>query len=62
MSGDVEKSECSFCHEVKLVSRMYLRPSNYVKPKDPVEYCKLYNEGSYFIIIWYCADCGCPKC
>lgn len=59
--GDIEVSKCDFCHEIKQVNRTYLRPSNYVKPKDPDQYLKLYNEGNYFIIIYHCNDCGEPK-
>lgn len=61
MSGDVEFGICDFCHQEKPVERTYLKPSNYVKPKDPKEYLPLYNEGSYHIIIWTCMDCGTPK-
>jgi hypothetical protein len=59
--GDIEIGKCDFCNEVKPVERTYLRPSKYVKPVNPEEYLKLYNEGSYFIIIRTCSDCGVPK-
>ena len=59
--GDIERDKCDFCNEVKDVERNYLRPSIYVKPNDIVESSKLWNEGSYFIIIKTCKDCGKPK-
>lgn len=52
---------CDFCREIKPVIRTYLRPSSYVKPEDPIERSKLYNQGSYFIIIRTCNSCGEPK-
>jgi len=61
MGGDVEYDKCDFCHIEKPVGRTYLRPSKYVKPKNPEEYLKLYNEGGYFIIIKTCSECGEPK-
>ena len=61
MSGECEMDKCDFCHEVKTVERTYLRPSKYVKPTEAEKYCKLYNEGSYFIIVKTCNDCGTPK-
>jgi hypothetical protein len=61
MSGEVEMDTCDFCHEVKHVERTYLRPSKYKKPENPEEYCNLYNEGRYFIIVRTCFDCGTPK-
>lgn len=61
MSGEVEFDECDFCHIEKPVVRTYLRPTKYVKPEDPEEYLKLYNEGGYFIIVKTCSDCGEPK-
>lgn len=61
MSGDIEMDKCDFCHEIKPVERTYLRPSKYIKPQDPEDYCKLYNQGSYFVIIKTCNDCGTPQ-
>jgi hypothetical protein len=61
MSGEVESDKCDFCREIKFVERTYLRPSKYVKPSNPEEYTKLYNEGNYFIIVKTCGDCGTPK-
>ncbi len=61
MSGSVESDKCDFCRETKIVERTYLRPSKYVKPSNPEEYAKLYNEGRYFIIVKTCSDCGVPK-
>jgi hypothetical protein len=57
----LEFDECDFCHEEKLVERTYIRPNKYIKPKNPKEYCKLYNEGDYFIIVQACSDCGKPN-
>ena len=59
--GEIEMDRCDFCHEIKEVERTYLRPSRYVKSKDHVANQHLYNEGSYFIIIKTCIDCGTPK-
>lgn len=59
--GDSEFGTCSFCHQEKHVGRKYIRPTKHQKPEDIVEACKLYNEGNYFIIVWYCNDCGEPK-
>jgi len=61
MCGVIEFDKCDFCHQEKPVHRTYLRPSDYVKPQDPQEYLKLYNEGNYFIIIKTCSNCGVPK-
>jgi len=61
MSGTVEQDLCDFCHENKLVERTYLRPSKYIKSDDSVINNDLYNQGSYFIIIKTCCDCGKPK-
>lgn len=61
MGGDVEFDKCDFCHEEKPVERTYLRPTKYVKPENPEEYVKLYNEGGYFIIVKTCFECGVPK-
>ena len=61
MGGDVEFDECDFCHIEKPVERTYLRPTKYVKPENPEEYLKLYNEGGYFIILKTCFECGVPK-
>jgi hypothetical protein len=58
--ADIEVALCDFCHEEKSVERTYLRPSKYVKPEYP-DNIKLYNEGSYFIIVHTCNDCGIPK-
>lgn len=57
---EVEIAICDFCHQEKFVGRTYLRPSKYVKPEYP-ENLKLYNEGSYFIFVYTCNDCGIPK-
>lgn len=59
--GEVEVDKCDFCHEIKSVSRTYLRPSKYIKSEDDVKNSKLYNEGGYFIYIKTCNDCGEPK-
>lgn len=59
--GDIEIDKCDFCKEIKSVERTYLKPSKYIKPHDPIEYCKLYNEGDFFIIIKTCNECGTPK-
>jgi hypothetical protein len=56
--GDVEMDKCDFCHEIKLVERTYLKPTKYVKPEKLEDFDKLYNQGSYFIIIRTCNDCG----
>ena len=61
MAGEIEEDKCDFCKEIKSVERTYLRPSKYVKSKEYEEYKNLYNEGSYFIIIRTCNDCGIPK-
>lgn len=61
MSGEIEVDVCDFCHETKSVERTYLRPSKYEKSNDAVVSQHLYNEGSYFIIIRTCYDCGKPK-
>jgi hypothetical protein len=61
MSGEVEMDHCDFCQEIKSVERTYLRPSKYVKSNDQTLNQHLYNEGSYFIIIKTCFDCGTPK-
>lgn len=61
MSGDIEQSKCDFCNEVKPVERTYLRPSKYVKSNVPETNQDLYNQGSYFIIVRTCNDCGTPK-
>jgi hypothetical protein len=61
MAGEIEQDKCDFCKEIKPVERTYLRPSKYVKSKEYEEYKDLYNEGSYFIIIKTCYDCGIPK-
>lgn len=61
MSGESELNTCDFCHEIKHVTRTYLKPSKYVKSTDPKVYLKLRNEGDYFIIIKTCSDCGVPK-
>jgi hypothetical protein len=61
MAGEIEQDKCDFCKEIKPVERTYLRPSKYVKSKEYEEYKDLYNEGSYFIIIRTCYDCGIPK-
>lgn len=61
MAGEIEEDKCDFCKEIKPVERTYLRPSKYVKSKEYEEYKNLYNEGSYFIIIKTCNDCGIPK-
>ena len=50
--------KCDFCHEIKLVERTYLKPTKYVKPEKLEDFDKLYNQGSYFIIIRTCNDCG----
>jgi hypothetical protein len=59
--GDVEMDKCDFCHEIKSVERTYLKPTKYVKPEKLEDFDKLYNQGSYFIIIRTCNDCGVPK-
>lgn len=61
MSGVIEFDKCDFCQEEKPVWRTYLRPTKYVKPTEYEAYKNLYNEGSYFIIIKTCNDCGEPK-
>jgi hypothetical protein len=58
--SEVEQDLCDFCHENKSVQRTYLRPSKYKKSNDPVINNDLYNQGSYFIIIRTCFDCGTP--
>lgn len=55
-----ERDKCDFCHEIKIVNRTYFKPKSYQKPKDPEDYCKLYNQGDYFAIFRYCNDCGEP--
>jgi hypothetical protein len=61
MSGEVEQDVCDFCRQDKPVERTYLRPSKYQKSDNPIVNKDLYNEGSYFIIIRTCFDCGKPK-
>lgn len=61
MSGEVEMDICDFCQETRSVERTYLKPTKYVKPEDAVECQHLYNQGSYFIIIRTCHECGIPK-
>jgi hypothetical protein len=60
MSGCIEHDKCDFCHEEKPVWRTYLRPSKYVEPEKIEDKAHLYNQGSYFIIIKTCNDCGEP--
>ena len=59
--GEQEQDVCDFCHKIKIVERTYLRPSKYTKGDSLEENNKLYNQGSYFIIIKTCSDCGTPK-
>lgn len=59
--GHSEFDKCDFCHQEKVVERTYLRPTKYIKSEESEEYLKLYNEGSYFIIVKTCSDCGKPK-
>ena len=59
--GNIEFDKCDFCHIEKPVKRTYLRPSKYVKSDDITVNQHLYNEGSYFIYIKTCYDCGEPK-
>lgn len=61
MSGVAEMATCDFCHETKHVKRTYLRPSKYVEPEHIEDKHHLYNQGSYFIIVRTCYDCGVPK-
>lgn len=61
MSGSIEMDHCDFCREIKPVERTYLRPSKYTPPETLEEKNKLYNQGSYFIIVKTCPDCGVPK-
>lgn len=61
MFGELEIALCDFCDEEKQVERTYLKPSKYVKPKDPKDHLHLNNEGNYFVIIYSCKDCGPPK-
>ena len=58
--GAAEFDKCDFCNEEKHVSRTYLYPDKYKKPEKLEDRVKLYNEGSYFIIIKTCNDCGKP--
>ena len=60
MSGCIEHDKCDFCKQEKPVWRTYLRPTKYVKPENLEEANKLYNQGSYFIIVKTCNDCGEP--
>lgn len=57
---DIEMNICQFCRQKKQVQRLYLYPSNYIKPDIKKEALKLYNEGDYFTFIYYCNDCGKP--
>lgn len=61
MSGECEMDKCDFCREIKIVGRTYLYPKKYIKPDTIEERIGLYNEGSYFIIVKTCSDCGEPK-
>lgn len=61
MIGDVEIGTCSFCQKEKYVSRAFIKPSKYIQPVDIKERSKLHNEGNYFVILWYCNDCGKPQ-
>lgn len=49
-----EQNQCSICHEVKIVGRLYL----YALNKDKI--LEKYKNANYFVIIWYCQDCGEP--
>lgn len=49
-----EQHQCSICHEVKVVGRLYLYAlnKNKILEKD--------KNANYFTILWYCQDCGEP--
>lgn len=55
--GNVEIGRCGFCNDVKPVNRFYMYPSLYKKPENTKG---LYNDGDYFIITYWCNDCGKP--
>lgn len=61
MSGVIEMDKCDFCREIKAVERTYLYPTRYRKPENLEESHLLYNQGSYFIIIKTCYECGSPS-
>ena len=58
--SDQEVGRCGFCQSIKPVNRLYLYPSLYKKPEDISERKALHNEGDYFIMVYFCSDCGIP--
>jgi hypothetical protein len=58
--SDQEVGRCGFCQKEKPVNRLYLYPSLYKKPEDISERKALHNEGDYFIILYFCSECGIP--